>query len=629
MNVPAISLANTNQDLRYSYLCLKEAVARADGRLKYAIIGLSPYSFHYDLSASVNKWDALAYYPTFRDLDKLPLSRFAANSLFSDEFMNVYAKDTFEPGGDFDLNNPFNIRQANNRPMTFENVVGARAEAESWAKVDDDQIINNNAQIFIDCLKLCRDNNIKPLVMTFPVFENYRRFFPQEVMNRFRVVIDATQKEVPFNFLDYYKMELNPQAFFNAECLNFAGARFISQSVNNLLNKWDSGKINIAFIMQAADTWSKTKPVYEKFRTRDDVDLYGLVTPGYENYDLGVRPFGKYGDEYEYFHDLYDNDDRITLIDVADANGNVMELEYLHFDYVFYPRPYKELLGANLQCSHVSNFAKPCYIPYAPSFTLDVVLYAVQNWYFFGYVYAAFMSARADEIYLRSNYKTGNEDDTQHFVFLGNPEIETNFLKLRKMRQSRQSKQPALLWTPRWTYDAKVGGSHFIEYKDKFVAIRSKYKDVDMTIRPHPLTFPTMIKERRMTAQEVEDYKAALKSNDIVLDEQADFVQTFSHTDILITDFSSIIATFFFTGKPIIYCNSNYEFLSDYDTMPEGMYIANDWTEVEKYLDMLLSGKDPMFETRKKIIAQIMERHIGAADRIVDFIVEDYRKTSK
>ena len=79
-----------------------------------------------------------------------------------------------------------------------------------------------------------------------------------------------------------------------------------------------------------------------------------------------------------------------------------------------------------------------------------------------------------------------------------------------------------ILWTPRWTTQERIGGSHFFEYKDLFLEFAEKYgsEELKFAIRPHPLMFDHFVTEGQMTEQDVADYKAQLAAHDIELDER-------------------------------------------------------------------------------------------------------------
>ena len=71
----------------------------------------------------------------------------------------------------------------------------------------------------------------------------------------------------------------------------------------------------------------------------------------------------------------------------------------------------------------------------------------------------------------------------QHFETLGYPDLESYF------DISGSSAVRNIIWTPRWSYDPKIGGSHFFEYKELPLALKEKYSEIGIVFRPHPLMF--------------------------------------------------------------------------------------------------------------------------------------------
>ena len=95
-------------------------------------------------------------------------------------------------------------------------------------------------------------------------------------------------------------------------------------------------------------------------------------------------------------------------------------------------------------------------------------------------------------------------------------------------------------------------------------------------------------------------------------------------TDVLITDYSSIILEFFLSGKPVIYCaKTNINFSETYKQMIRGCYIAENWEQTETIVQKLRNGEDELKTVRTNIIENIKKQHIGATERIVNFLIND------
>ena len=122
----------------------------------------------------------------------------------------------------------------------------------------------------------------------------------------------------------------------------------------------------------------------------------------------------------------------------------------------------------------------------------------------------------------------------------------------------------------------------------------------------------------------MEQYKKSLKKNDIYLDEHETLKSIFSKSDIMIADTTSIIPLYFVTGNPVIYCSCDLNLFGIMKDIEPALYVANNWNEVEKYVEMLLSGKDPLREKRRHLIKEIYGLNINASDKIAQAIIDDY-----
>ena len=94
-------------------------------------------------------------------------------------------------------------------------------------------------------------------------------------------------------------------------------------------------------------------------------------------------------------------------------------------------------------------------------------------------------------------------------------------------------------------------------------------------------------------------------------------------SDVVVADATSTLAEYFLTGKPIIYCHyQRDDFLELGTQLARGYYIANNWEEVEAYLEMLRHGFDPLRSRRKKIQQEVLPVSDGmsAGEHIRDFL---------
>lgn len=386
--------------------------------------------------------------------------------------------------------------------------------------------------------------------------------------------------------------------------LNMRSIYFISKV---RCKKRHPGKIRVGFIVQMAEIWDKQEPVYREMSLRDDMEVVMLVVPPYDfkNKKLTMD----YQDNY--FLNTY-----LEAREAIHPDGKVVNVEDFNLDYVFFPRPYDIYLPKALRSTTLVKKMKCCYIPYGFTET-DAFNELASDPSFFRNIYVSFMDFGYMCDILCAKYRRTVKAGLRHFENLGYPSLEP-YLKMRG-----EGMPQTLMWTPRWTYDEKLGGSHFLEFKDCFLALKKEFSELGLIFRPHPLMFDELVSKGRMTQMEIEHFLSVLDEMGIVYDVGKPIGEAIKKADILLTDSSSIMIMFFLTGKPIIYCKSQIIFNNFTNRMVECMYHVETDSEIMGYVAQLVSGKDPLAQDRIGWIESEFADYSGAAERIVDWIVDD------
>ena len=368
--------------------------------------------------------------------------------------------------------------------------------------------------------------------------------------------------------------------------------------------------IRVAFLVQMPEVWDKEEPVYDALKNNPKFVTKLIGVPAYNAVKKAIER--KYEDNY--FLKKYPDAVR------AYSNGSWLDLKN-KFDYIFYQRPYDHYLPKEYQSRNLVKYAKCCYIPYGfcGSDNFDETLTGKS---FFRNIYFAFLESAYYSTLLSKKFNTSQQ--FHNFKNIGYPALTPYFSIVPTKTYKR------VLWTPRWSYDPKIGGSHFYEYKDIILKLKDMYPNIELTFRPHPLLFEELIVKSMMNKKEIDEYLLILKHKDVKYDSGAPIFNTFNNTDILITDYSSIIIQFFITGRPIIYCDSkNIPLNETYLKLAEGMYIARSDEDILKFMNELQKGNDFLFDKRKQIIQTYLKQHVNATQNIVKYIEEDFLNLKK
>lgn len=392
-----------------------------------------------------------------------------------------------------------------------------------------------------------------------------------------------------------------PVQIVRERALDFKSAYYLSRNFRT--NNTDITRIG--FIVQMAEVWDKEINIYEELKTRTNVETLLIVVPPYDlKTDKNTLSY-----ESNPFLSLYPE-----AIKALRPDGSWIDIQKLNLDYVFFQRPYDRYLPKSLRSTELVKYTKCCYVPYGYAGS-DVFNHGNTNLPFFRNMSFVFLESEYMKIIFKRIFNHKKMFKHQKYETLGYPDLEIYF------NISSRDEINNILWTPRWSYDSKMGGSHFFEYKDIPFLIKENHPDIDVVFRPHPLMFDEFIKQGMMKRQEADDYKRRIRESSIIYDSGTIISDAISRSDLLITDYSSIIINYFLTGKPIIYCKADYDLNEEYSKIESCLYVAENQQQIESYLAMLFNGEDPLAEKRKVLIEKYKLQHVGAAKRIVDFLL--------
>lgn len=400
-----------------------------------------------------------------------------------------------------------------------------------------------------------------------------------------------------------------------------SGAYEVVKPINRIIStyylkhskKTVDGTIKIGFLAQIPWSWDKLEPVYESARQRSDFEVYLFVVPE-DNFDT-FEIIPDYSDNY--FIKKYPES-----IKLLDENSKCIDLVNYNLDYLFYQRPFDYRLPKMVRSKRMVRYVKCCYLPYG--FTAsDNFNNTNLNNEFFDNQYFLFMDSPYMKGLFEKKYHHSVKNGTRKVEYLGYPGLEKYLL----MREDRIG-DGYVTWTPRWSFDNIHGGSTFLEYKDLFLNfVRSVKRKV--LFRPHPLIHAELIRNNIMTEIEWNIYLEKLRECGVVIDIDSPIDDILAKTEILITDFSTIIGSFLMTGRPVIYCENGIKFNPVYEEMKKYMFVSHNWNETMMYYEQLNNGIDIKKDDRSRYIDDNYTSCIKSGNRICDRIVEDAMSFNK
>ena len=405
----------------------------------------------------------------------------------------------------------------------------------------------------------------------------------------------------------------------------------VDRKVNNI--KWNIRKfckklfnkpINLVFICHRPNVWGSLNTVFEACNDDSNFNIAIVCIPNKKQLpELGLSHeiYESEGAE-EFFKDY-----PCKVINGYDYKSKKwFNLKQLQPDYVFFQQPYNVCKPKEYSSKRVAKYAKILYVHYAANFIGGGVLEETYPPDFIKDVSTIFVEDKFDEK-LVNNYLHKINANTET-ILTGFPRYDNlekyrgidsknwNFTKNRNIKR--------IIWTPRWC--TNEGNCCFFDYKDDLLDYVEKNRDIDFLFRPHPQAFLEWEATGELSAKEASDYKKRYQNlQNAKVDVRKEYLTTFYSSDIMITDISSIVAEYFLTGKPIIYCHKKDCFNDFSRELSKGFYWVRSWDELEKTINMLKSGEDPLYEKRQHIINNVFYINPkGAGYTIKELIKEDF-----
>lgn len=403
--------------------------------------------------------------------------------------------------------------------------------------------------------------------------------------------------------------------------LSYKAYNNYKNSSNNKKNTSDN-KIRVVFICQHVQSWDRFSFVYRIMKDSHLFYPYILCVPGEIERNGWLVPNVSQNDVYDYFKSKgYEN-----IINSVTIDKKWFDLLTINPDYIFYSRPYSDYLPAQYRPSFLGKNSTICLILYGTIFmtqTVDVM----ENYDFFSYVNIFFSEHQDISNITLKRFRLEKWLGCQKVFTVGFPNSDAlEDCKNLLIRESKMDGKPTILWTPRWSTDPVIGGSNFFNYKNELISYAESHQNINLMIRPHPGMLKNFLFTGEMSQEEVDDFLFIFDNQkNILFDSDPNYCKQLWQSSILVSDFSSLMLDFLYTGKPIIYCYSsdNFHFLDYMKKVIDASYVVNNTKELIQTINELLQGKDPKKHIRLKIQEELYAKN-NVSKQIVKEIISDF-----
>lgn len=464
-----------------------------------------------------------------------------------------------------------------------------------------DQIANKNTEAVISLLKDCQDSAVK-IGTTIEQYEN-----------GYRHIVEKLEKYCDMLYQLGQALE------------NSSGAlklmKKISKSIDIIANniKYDiKCEIEVLFLPYKASMWTSLESIWKAASM--DPDCNAVVMP---------IPYFNIGDPSniteEYEGDLFPKDVQITdyrNYDIAKRHPDAIIIHNPYDDNNILTRVHPNFFSSRLK-EHTD-----CLV-YSPYFTYGNFIPGKSD-----YQYLEPGTVNADKIIIQSEkvkkiFKTyGFSDDK--LIVSGSPKIDaivklnSNDMDMPEKWKEKLGNKKIFLLNTHLTYfpasftNTTKSGNYGVRFHNEILKAILDRKDVGLIWRPHPL-MNKMISAKYPECLDYIDHleKTISNSSNCVIDNTADYRPAFVYSDAMISTWSSLINEYMVLGKPVMIFQTQPSGetrarspidrgLNYYRFGPGGM-------RFEDFIDMVVEGKDPLYEARMNMINQAFRNLDGTA----------------
>lgn len=391
---------------------------------------------------------------------------------------------------------------------------------------------------------------------------------------------------------------------------------YISKNTKRVKKKIANGEVlNVVFIIQYIPGWNKLEPIYKKMLDDDRFNPIIVCVP--LNIQNHILMDDNGNDTYQYFIEH-----GYKALDALLDDGSWFDLNKLEPDYLFHSRPYNAFMPRIYTSSKIVKYALICNVLYGPNLTENGQNVTLDRDYFKD-VFCYFSFEKTDKNFYEKRFALGIKMNIQYCRPYGAIGIEE--ILISQSDEKNMLFDKTVIWTPRWSTDQYIGGSNFFKYKDDIKKLTEQYPNILFIIRPHPLMFGNFLKTGEMTDDEVQEYKNwCNRANNVFLDEAKEYTKTFWYSNLLITDGSAIVAEYFVTGKPILFCHStaSLKYAKYAQDLISTCYEINDSNGLLTCFADVISGKDAKKELRKRCIDEYFGDAVSNSSKIVEYFAK-------
>lgn len=638
-----INLSLSSQDLKAGYQTAQYVFShQPEGSIKFVLIGLAPYSLHYDTkyTFSSKTVDLMYQFSIGTPAGKSNKARLV-RYLLPDWMHKIY----FNITGSYADSNYSQTKNSIKQEFTIEDFLNVETDYPDHDKKENWEIIENNIKILKDYIALCYKYHATPVFVMWPFAPILQEKYPTHVLETLYTNLRKIRQEYSFEFVDLFGMKLDYSCFYNVAHLNRKGARLVSNELAvhlrkmNMLpspNQINPAKVTYAYLFENLQTLSQEQyQQYKKDMLQKTVKLLqhkSKLRVAFLLYDISMWC----GDD---LYQFLANDSRFEPVvylclradvpcndvirsdfekgiksfqekgmQVIPVTQNTVNVE--HNDLILYMTPYTNVFPAVLQLQNIPMDTLLAYIPYG-FYIWEGDGYKSYDLPLFSLCWKIFFSTD----YVKKLFEKYCHGGITDSCVSGNPRTDY-FYKNNKNSFVWKKDAPnavKIVYAPHWGISEGANFSTFHLNYAFMLEYARKHPETSWVVKPHPnLSISAVTNGVFGSNEEYNEYLA--EWNDLPNAQVFTggyYQEIFGSSDAMILDSGSFMVEYQYTHKPMLFLRREEQKFNGFgEALLETLYQVDgrDFTGIAEFIENVLIDKnDAGKECRREFFTENLD----------------------
>ena len=399
----------------------------------------------------------------------------------------------------------------------------------------------------------------------------------------------------------------------------------LAEKLQKLAKKELKYRLRVLFVAELSSKWDSMESVYEAFKKRDDVDIDVVLEPIFRAVNM---PDGTVNSEIIY-------EDWLTPLGILNIPYAAYNMETIQPDITFISQPYESVTIPMFWPENIAKYSKLVYVPYFMSHTLQPYEVMAGALLLPAEQIAWKVLCQSDNMF--EYFKEYSPSKGTNVIVSGLPKWD-HILKLSKESipcpadwKIKLKGKKVILLNTHFTLDFKS-----ISDMDEMSIFKYVENSEELALiwRPHPMTdaiYKVYKQDKYRDYLELKEY--VKNSQNIVLDENKSYDESFVWSDALMDSRSSLITQYALLRKPVFIVNSyGCEELEErnLDIASEGLfdfnefYVAHNDDERVNLLDEFVLNKLPEIDWDKIIDKYYKMSSSGIGIGVTEYIIKAF-----